>query len=218
VANIGWCQLATSYASFGHLHPHRLRHTFAVMYVRHGRNLEFLRRTMGHSSILTTPKIFAVFGARGFGGRPQFSVALGTTINRASISAVRARSCCSGGAFSRTSRIVDCRLFMVGYHCWRGEYVPCSRCRFDVQMVDSVGRWYSSLVLLLVLCPTEKPPEVTFHFLHTPRHKRQPSGLVNPVHKLLLVWRHPACRRFHLFNGRNRPPGNTPRTSLTPGA
>ena len=36
--------------------PHTLRHPFAVNYLRRGGNLEFLRRILGYSSILTTQK------------------------------------------------------------------------------------------------------------------------------------------------------------------
>lgn len=36
--------------------PHTLRHTFAVSYLRAGGNLEYLRRILGHSSILITQR------------------------------------------------------------------------------------------------------------------------------------------------------------------
>lgn len=36
--------------------PHTLRHSFAVNYLRRGGNLEFLRRCLGHSSILVTQR------------------------------------------------------------------------------------------------------------------------------------------------------------------
>ena len=36
--------------------PHTCRHTFAYEYLRRGGNLEYLRRILGHSSILTTQK------------------------------------------------------------------------------------------------------------------------------------------------------------------
>lgn len=36
--------------------PHTLRHTFAVNYLRRGGNLEYLRRILGHSSILVTQR------------------------------------------------------------------------------------------------------------------------------------------------------------------
>lgn len=42
--------------------PHTLRHTFAVNYLRKGGNLEFLRRILGHSSILTTQKYLRSLG------------------------------------------------------------------------------------------------------------------------------------------------------------
>ena len=42
--------------------PHTLRHTFAVNYLRRGGNLEFLRRILGHSSILTTQKYLKSLG------------------------------------------------------------------------------------------------------------------------------------------------------------
>ena len=42
--------------------PHTLRHTFAVNYLRRGGNLEFLRRILGHSSILTTQKYLRSLG------------------------------------------------------------------------------------------------------------------------------------------------------------
>ena len=80
--------------------PHTLRHSFAVHYLRNGGNLEFLRRILGHSSILTTAKISAQFGHRGLAGGTRSIVdAFGKTINRASIIAVRASSRCSGGAY-----------------------------------------------------------------------------------------------------------------------
>jgi integrase/recombinase XerD len=42
--------------------PHTLRHSFAVGYLRRGGNLEFLRRILGHSSILTTQKYLRSLG------------------------------------------------------------------------------------------------------------------------------------------------------------
>ena len=36
--------------------PHTLRHTLAVTYLRKGGNLEYLRRILGHSSILVTQR------------------------------------------------------------------------------------------------------------------------------------------------------------------
>jgi integrase/recombinase XerD len=42
--------------------PHTLRHTFAVNYLKRGGNLEFLRRILGHSSILTTQKYLRSLG------------------------------------------------------------------------------------------------------------------------------------------------------------
>ena len=42
--------------------PHTLRHTFACEYLRRGGNLEFLRRILGHSSILTTQKYLRSLG------------------------------------------------------------------------------------------------------------------------------------------------------------
>jgi integrase/recombinase XerD len=47
--------------------PHTLRHTFAVMYLRAGGNLEFLRRILGHSSILTTQKYLKSLGVEDLG-------------------------------------------------------------------------------------------------------------------------------------------------------
>lgn len=41
---------------------HTLRHSFAVGYLRRGGNLEFLRRILGHSSILTTQKYLRSLG------------------------------------------------------------------------------------------------------------------------------------------------------------
>ena len=41
---------------------HTLRHSFAVHYLRKGGNLEFLRRILGHSSILTTQKYLRSLG------------------------------------------------------------------------------------------------------------------------------------------------------------
>jgi integrase/recombinase XerD len=42
--------------------PHTLRHSFACEYLRRGGNLEFLRRILGHSSILTTQKYLRSLG------------------------------------------------------------------------------------------------------------------------------------------------------------
>jgi integrase/recombinase XerD len=44
------------------LSPHTLRHSFACEYLRRGGNLEFLRRILGHSSILTTQKYLRSLG------------------------------------------------------------------------------------------------------------------------------------------------------------
>jgi integrase/recombinase XerD len=44
------------------LSPHTCRHTFACEYLRRGGNLEFLRRILGHSSILTTQKYLRSLG------------------------------------------------------------------------------------------------------------------------------------------------------------
>ena len=40
---------------------HTFRHTFAVMYLRNGGNLEFLRRILGHTSLTTTQKYLRSF-------------------------------------------------------------------------------------------------------------------------------------------------------------
>ncbi len=42
--------------------PHTCRHSFACEYLRRGGNLEFLRRILGHSSILTTQKYLRSLG------------------------------------------------------------------------------------------------------------------------------------------------------------
>lgn len=42
--------------------PHTLRHSFACEYLRRGGNLEFLRRILGHSSIITTQKYLRSLG------------------------------------------------------------------------------------------------------------------------------------------------------------
>jgi len=39
-----------------HVSPHRLRDTFAVYWVRHGGDLESLRRLLGHNSLATTQR------------------------------------------------------------------------------------------------------------------------------------------------------------------
>jgi integrase/recombinase XerD len=43
--------------------PHTFRHTFAASYLRAGGNLEFLRRILGHTSILTTQKYLKSLGS-----------------------------------------------------------------------------------------------------------------------------------------------------------
>lgn len=42
--------------------PHTLRHTSADSYLRNGGNIEYLRRILGHSSILTTQKYLKSLG------------------------------------------------------------------------------------------------------------------------------------------------------------
>ncbi len=42
--------------------PHTCRHSFAVGYLRNGGNLEFLRRILGHSSLVTTQKYLRSLG------------------------------------------------------------------------------------------------------------------------------------------------------------
>jgi integrase/recombinase XerD len=42
--------------------PHTCRHSFACEYLRRGGNLEYLRRILGHSSILTTQKYLRSLG------------------------------------------------------------------------------------------------------------------------------------------------------------
>jgi integrase/recombinase XerD len=42
--------------------PHTIRHSFAVCYLRNGGNLEFLRRILGHSSLITTQKYLRSLG------------------------------------------------------------------------------------------------------------------------------------------------------------
>lgn len=57
-----------------HLNPHLLRHTFAVMYLRNGGNLEYLRRILGHSSLSTTQKYLRSLGVEDLGAvHNQFS-------------------------------------------------------------------------------------------------------------------------------------------------
>jgi integrase/recombinase XerD len=47
--------------------PHTLRHTLAVSYLRNGGNLEFLRRILGHSSLVTTQKYLRSLGVEDLG-------------------------------------------------------------------------------------------------------------------------------------------------------
>jgi len=54
--------LGTRLGIEGRFSPHVLRHTFACEYLRRGGNLEFLRRILGHSSILTTQKYLRSLG------------------------------------------------------------------------------------------------------------------------------------------------------------
>jgi integrase/recombinase XerD len=56
-------EASNAVAAFGaSLSPHTCRHTFACEYLRRGGNLEFLRRILGHSSILTTQKYLRSLG------------------------------------------------------------------------------------------------------------------------------------------------------------
>ena len=55
------------HVGIGHLNPHLLRHSFAVMYLRNGGNLEYLRRILGHSSLSTTQKYLRSLGVEDLG-------------------------------------------------------------------------------------------------------------------------------------------------------
>jgi integrase/recombinase XerD len=48
--------------SIPHLAPHQCRHTFACEYLKRGGNLEFLRRILGHTSLVTTQKYLKSLG------------------------------------------------------------------------------------------------------------------------------------------------------------
>lgn len=41
-------------ASIGHIHPHQLRHSFGVHYIKAGGNIRVLQKLLGHSSLTTT--------------------------------------------------------------------------------------------------------------------------------------------------------------------
>jgi len=41
-------------ASIGHIHPHQLRHSFGVHYLKAGGNIRVLQKLLGHSSLTTT--------------------------------------------------------------------------------------------------------------------------------------------------------------------
>lgn len=46
------------------LHPHRIRHTFAVSYLKAGGNLEYLRKILGHTQLSTTQKYLRGLGIK----------------------------------------------------------------------------------------------------------------------------------------------------------
>jgi len=55
------------------LSPHHMRHTYATLSLKHGANLEFLRRSMGHSSSKTTEVYISVADADVAEAHRQFS-------------------------------------------------------------------------------------------------------------------------------------------------
>ena len=55
-----WCKLGSKDAGIKHVHPHMLRHTYAVNYLMDGGNIRALQAILGHEELKTTARYLQV--------------------------------------------------------------------------------------------------------------------------------------------------------------